>query len=122
LVVPFVGINPGLCSAAVDHHFARPGNRFWTALCEAGLTPRMLRPDEDGELPLWGLGMTDLVSRATTAASELPAEEKRRSRGSPPSRHCGGRVRMSGRPPEFNESTSSLFLAETGFLPVLPEP
>jgi double-stranded uracil-DNA glycosylase len=77
LAVLFVGINPGLYSAAVGHHFARPGNRFWPALYEAGFTPRLLHPDEDGELPTWGLGITNLVSRATTAASELSAEELR---------------------------------------------
>jgi double-stranded uracil-DNA glycosylase len=80
LVVLFVGINPGLYSAAVGHHFARPGNRFWPALYEAGFTPRLLLPDEDGELPLWGLGITNLVTRATAAASELSAEELRRGR------------------------------------------
>jgi TDG/mug DNA glycosylase family protein len=71
--VLFVGINPGLYSAAVGHHFARPGNRFWPALHEAGFTPRLLRPQQDVELPAWGLGITNLVSRATTAASELSA-------------------------------------------------
>lgn len=80
LVVLFVGINPGLYSAAVGHHFARPGNRFWPALFEAGFTPRLLRPGEDGELPAWGLGITNLVSRTTAAASELSAEELRRGR------------------------------------------
>ena len=80
LAVLFVGINPGLYSAAVGHHFARPGNRFWPALYEAGLTRRLLRPDEDCELAEWGLGITNLVSRATTAASELSAEELRRGR------------------------------------------
>jgi double-stranded uracil-DNA glycosylase len=78
LVVLFVGINPGLYSAAVGHHFARPGNRFWPALYEAGFTPRLLTPDEDHRLPQWGLGITNLVSRATVAASELSAEEFRR--------------------------------------------
>jgi double-stranded uracil-DNA glycosylase len=80
LTVLFVGINPGLYSAAVGHHFARPGNRFWPALHQAGFTPRLLRPDEDGELLAWGLGITNLVSRTTTAASELSAEELRRGR------------------------------------------
>ena len=77
LAVLFVGINPGLYSAAVGHHFARPGNRFWPALYEAGFTPRLLRPEEDAELLTWGLGITNLVSRATTAAAELAAEELR---------------------------------------------
>jgi double-stranded uracil-DNA glycosylase len=80
LAVLFVGINPGLYSAAVGHHFARPGNRFWPTLHEAGFTPRLLRPEEDVELPAWGLGITNLVSRATTAASELAPEEFRAGR------------------------------------------
>lgn len=78
--VLFVGINPGLYSAAVGHHFARPGNRFWPALYESGFTPRLLRPEQDGELPAWGLGITNLVSRATASASELSAEELRRGK------------------------------------------
>ena len=80
LTVLFVGINPGLYSAAVGHHFARPGNRFWPALYEAGFTPRLLLPEEDGELLGWGLGITNLVQRTTAAASELSAEELRRGR------------------------------------------
>lgn len=78
LAVLFVGINPGLYSAAVGHHFARPGNRFWPALFESGFTPRLLHPEEDGELPAWGLGITNLVARATAAAAELSEEELRR--------------------------------------------
>jgi TDG/mug DNA glycosylase family protein len=80
LSVLFVGINPGLYSAAVGHHFARPGNRFWPALHEAGFTPRLLQPEEDGELPSWGLGITNLVCRTTAAASELSAGEFRQGR------------------------------------------
>jgi double-stranded uracil-DNA glycosylase len=80
LAVLFVGINPGLYSAAVGHHFARPGNRFWPTLYEAGFTPRLLRPEEDGELPAWGLGITNLVARTTVAASELSVDELRRGR------------------------------------------
>ena len=80
LTVLFVGINPGLYSAATGHHFARPGNRFWPALHQSGFTPRLLRPDEDADLLPWGLGITNLVTRATAAASELSAEEFRRGR------------------------------------------
>ncbi len=80
LIVLFVGINPGLYSAATGHHFARPGNRFWPALHQSGFTPRLLRPDEDTDLLTWGLGITNLVARATVAASELSAEEFRRGR------------------------------------------
>ena len=75
LRVLFSGINPGLYSAAVGYHFGRPGNRFWTALYASGFTPRLLAPEEGGELPGWGLGITDIVDRATTAAAELTAEE-----------------------------------------------
>jgi TDG/mug DNA glycosylase family protein len=73
----FVGINPSLRSAAVGHHFARPGNRFYPALYAAGITPRLLTPAEDGILPRYGVGSTNLVARPTRAASELTDEELR---------------------------------------------
>jgi len=78
LRVLFVGINPSLRSAEVGHHFARPGNRFWPTLHAAGFTPRRLRPDEDHELPSYGVGVTNIASRPTRAASELSADELRR--------------------------------------------
>ncbi len=71
----FCGINPSLLSAVRGHHFARPGNRFWPALHLAGLTPRRLTPEEDRELPRYGLGVTNLVARPTRTAAELTAEE-----------------------------------------------
>ena len=75
LRVLFAGINPGLYSAATGYHFARPGNRFWPALYRSGFTPRLLRPDDQQELPGLGLGITNLVARATSRADELtPAE------------------------------------------------
>lgn len=75
LDVLFCGINPSPRSAETGHHFARPGNRFWPALHLAGLTPRLLTPDEDGELPRHGLGVTNVVDRPTRTAAELtPAE------------------------------------------------
>ncbi len=75
LDVLFCGINPSLVSAEKGHHFARPGNRFWPALHLAGLTPRRLRPEEDGELLRHGLGVTNVVDRPTRSAAELdPAE------------------------------------------------
>ena len=71
----FCGINPGLYSAAMGHHFARPGNRFWPALHASGFTPRLLHPSEKDLLLRSGYGLTNLVSRATAAADELsPAE------------------------------------------------
>ena len=77
LRVLICGINPSLYSAAVGHHFARPGNRMWKALAGAGLTPRVLSPFEDADLLQYGIGMTNLVARATRAASDLAAEELR---------------------------------------------
>jgi len=75
LRVLFSGINPGLYSAWTGHHFARPGNRFWPALHRSGFTPRQLRPDEQDELPALGLGITNVVARASARADELkPAE------------------------------------------------
>jgi TDG/mug DNA glycosylase family protein len=75
LRVLFCGINPSLYSAAVGHHFARPGNRFWPALHAAGLTERRLKPDEERLLLSQGLGITNLVDRATARAEELTAAE-----------------------------------------------
>ncbi len=77
LVVLFCGINPGLYSAATGHHFARPGNRFWPALHLSGFTPRLLGPAEQGDLLHWGLGVTNVVARATARADELSADELR---------------------------------------------
>jgi double-stranded uracil-DNA glycosylase len=75
LRVLFCGINPSLYSAATGWHFARPGNRFWPALHLSGFTPRRLAPSEQGLLPGYGLGLTNLVARATAQAAELdPAE------------------------------------------------
>jgi TDG/mug DNA glycosylase family protein len=75
LRVLFVGINPGLYSAATGYHFARPGNRFWPALHLSGFTDRQLRPHEQQRLLSRGLGITNVVARATARADELtPAE------------------------------------------------
>jgi TDG/mug DNA glycosylase family protein len=77
LDVVFVGINPGLWSGAVGHHFARPGNRFWKALHRSGFTDRELSPHEEAELLAFGLGVTNLVARSTATAAELSAGEMR---------------------------------------------
>ena len=78
--VLFCGINPGLYSAATGWHFARPGNRFWPALHLSGFTPRQLHPSEQDLLPGFGLGITNLVPRATAQAAELTAAELRAGR------------------------------------------
>jgi len=75
LRVLFCGINPGLYTAAVGHHFARPGNRFWPALHASGFTPRLFAPREERELLPLGYGITNVVARATATADELSAEE-----------------------------------------------
>lgn len=80
LAVLFCGINPGLYSAATGHHFARPGNRFWPALRDSGFTDRLLAPWEEARLLDVGLGITNLVARATAGAAELGPEELRRGR------------------------------------------
>lgn len=77
LDILFCGINPGLYSAAVDHHFARPGNRFWRTLFAAGFTPRLLTGFDDRELPGLGLGLTNVVARASASADELTIDELR---------------------------------------------
>jgi TDG/mug DNA glycosylase family protein len=77
LSVLFCGINPGLYSAATGHHFARPGNRFWPALHRSGFTPRLLDPAEQEELLAYGLGVTNIVARATARADELTRDELR---------------------------------------------
>jgi double-stranded uracil-DNA glycosylase len=78
--VLFCGINPGLYSAATGWHFARPGNRFWPALHLSGFTPRQLAPREQDLLPGFGLGITNLVARATAQASELHGTELKAGR------------------------------------------
>jgi TDG/mug DNA glycosylase family protein len=75
LDVLFVGINPGLYTAAIGHHFGRPGNRFWPALHAGGFTPRLLSPFEERELLGWKLGITNIVARASARADELTASE-----------------------------------------------
>lgn len=75
LGILFCGINPGLYSGAVGHHFARPGNRFWPTLWAARFTERLLLPSEERLLLTYGLGITNFVARATGSAIELhPAE------------------------------------------------
>jgi TDG/mug DNA glycosylase family protein len=75
LRVLFCGINPGLYSGATGHHFARPGNRFWPTLHQAGFTSHELHPSEERELLDYGYGITNLVARATATADELSPEE-----------------------------------------------
>jgi TDG/mug DNA glycosylase family protein len=77
LKVLLAGINPGLYTAAIGHHFGRPGNRFWPALFAARFTPRLFSPFEERRLLPLGLGITNIVARATATADELTADELR---------------------------------------------
>jgi TDG/mug DNA glycosylase family protein len=99
LGVVFCGINPGLYSAAVGCHFARPGNRFWKTLYEAGFTDCVLSPWEQARLLEYGCGITNLVARATVVAAELTSSELRRGRGvlkRKLKRHCPRYVAVLG--------------------------
>jgi TDG/mug DNA glycosylase family protein len=79
----FVGINPGLWTAAVNAHFARRGNRFWPALHAAGITPTLvdasdgMSADDRDMLIGLGVGITNIVPTASARADELTAEELR---------------------------------------------
>src|SRR3954471_22116926 len=77
LQVLFCGINPGLYTAWAGHHFARPGNRFWPTLHRSGFTARQLAPAEQAQLLELGLGITNVVERATATAGELSGAELR---------------------------------------------
>ena len=77
LRVLFCGINPGTLSGDLGLHFARRGNRFWKLLCAGGFTGSVLSPAEQHTLPGLGIGITNLVERATAAASELSVAELR---------------------------------------------
>lgn len=76
----FVGINPGLISAAAGHYYANPRNPFWRLLYEAGLTPVLLMPDEDAQMPSFGYGLTDIVKRPSRGAGDLKSGEFAASR------------------------------------------
>ena len=80
LDVLFCGINPGLYSAFTGLHFARPGNRFWRALHDGGLTPTLLQPWQRRALLASRLGITNFVMRATATAAELDDQELRDGR------------------------------------------
>lgn len=75
LKVLFCGINPGLYSGATRLHFAKPGNRFWKVLHQAGFTGRLLHPSEGPELLESGYGITCFCERTTARADELTANE-----------------------------------------------
>jgi double-stranded uracil-DNA glycosylase len=73
--VLLVGINPGIRSATIGHHFAGPSNRFWKLLYESGLVPQAIGTEQDRRLPEWGFGVTNLVARATPGIDTLRPDE-----------------------------------------------
>ena len=75
LKILFVGFNPSNRSGETGHHFANPNNRFWKILHQAGITPRLYKPEEDRSLLDLGYGFTNIVARPTKAADEITKEE-----------------------------------------------
>src|SRR5207302_7000821 len=73
--VLFVGINPGIRSAAIGHHFAGYSNRFWKLLFDARLVPEAIGTEDDARLPEWGFGMTNLIARPTPGIDTLTPQE-----------------------------------------------
>ncbi len=71
----FVGINPGIRSALLGHHFAGYSNRFWRLLFDARLVPERIGTEDDRRLPEWGFGITNLVPRATPGIDTLRRDE-----------------------------------------------
>ncbi len=70
-----VGINPGLRSSQLGHHFAGYSNRFWKLLYASGLVTEPISYQEDWRLPEWGLGLTNIISRATASVDVLDQKE-----------------------------------------------
>jgi TDG/mug DNA glycosylase family protein len=70
-----VGINPGIRSSLTGHHFAGFSNRFWKLLYESGLVPEPIGSQDDGRLPEWGYGVTNIVPRPTPGIDTLRPEE-----------------------------------------------
>src|SRR5579862_1330300 len=73
--VLLVGINPGVRSALIGHHFAGYSNRFWKLLYESRLIPEPIGSQDDDRLPEWGLGVTNLIPRPTPGIDTLRREE-----------------------------------------------
>jgi TDG/mug DNA glycosylase family protein len=73
--VLFVGINPGIRSAAIGHHFAGYSNRFWKLLFDARLVPEPIGTADYRRLPEWGFGITNLIARPTPGIDTLMPQE-----------------------------------------------
>ncbi|TXK85605.1 mismatch-specific DNA-glycosylase [Paenibacillus sp. N3.4] len=77
LRILFVGYNPSIRSGETGHHYANPSNRFYRILFQTELTPRLYKPEEDGDLLQLGYGFTNIVSRPTLTAAEITPNEYR---------------------------------------------
>lgn len=73
--VLLIGINPGVMSATTGHHFAGPTNRFWRLLYESGIVPEPVTHEDDDRLPMWGIGMTNLIARPSPGIDVLKPQE-----------------------------------------------
>ncbi|MDQ0896731.1 TDG/mug DNA glycosylase family protein [Paenibacillus sp. V4I7] len=80
LRILFVGYNPSIRSGETGHHYANPSNRFYRILFQAELTPRLYKPQEDGDLLKLGYGFTNIVARPSLTAAEITPEEYREGR------------------------------------------
>lgn len=80
LRILFVGYNPSIRSGETGHHYANPNNRFYRILFQAGLTPRLYKAQEDGDLLKLGYGFTNIVARPSLTAAEITPEEYREGR------------------------------------------
>ena len=78
--VLFVGINPGIRSAEVGHHYAGYSNRFWKLLYDAEFVPLPLTYEDDWRLPEWGFGLTNIVSRVTPGIQTLTKDDYRKGK------------------------------------------
>ncbi len=80
LSILFVGINPGLRSSVVGHHFAGPSNRFWKLLYESGLVPHMMTPNDDAHLLDYGYGLTNVIAKPTASIQDLTRQDFEKGR------------------------------------------
>src|SRR4026207_97732 len=75
LRILFVGINPGVRSAEIGHHFAGYSNRFWKLLWESGLVAEPITFEHDDRLPEFGFGITNLIARPSPGINDLSPSE-----------------------------------------------
>lgn len=107
--VLFVGINPGIRSSLTGHHFAGFSNRFWKLLFESRLVPERITYEEDGRLPEWGYGVTNIVARPTPGIDTLKPEE-----------YAAGRTRLRSKIRRYRPAVVAL-VGVTVFRAMFPE-